>query len=110
MNAEYVISVLNTLRLGWYDRPLTHEKKRIDFLYESYQHSAMEEIKYYLLSHREKDPLESLEKFKKMVEEFSCKSYPVGGEASFMFSTYYDVCADVIDVLLTMNKEENQNE
>lgn len=106
MNAEYAISVLNTLRQGWYDIPLTHKKKRIDFLYESYQHSAIEEIKYYLLSHDEKDPLESLEKFREMVEEFSCKAYPVGNVASFMFSTYYDVCTDVIDVLLTMNKED----
>lgn len=100
MNVKHVISIIDTLRDGWYDPPYTYKLKKMDFMLKSYSRSAMEEIKRYLMENDQKDPISVIEDFRYLVDDFACNTENV--DANFMFSVYYDVTTDVLDALLTM--------
>lgn len=100
MNVKSVLSVIDTLRDGWYDPPHTYKIKKIDFMLKSYSRSAMEEIKLYLMGNDQKDPISVIEDFRYLVDDFACNTE--NADANFMFSVYYDVATDVLDTLLTM--------
>lgn len=95
------LSIIDSLREGWYDPPMTYLQKRIEFEYKSYQCSALEEIERYLTKHNKEDPIEMLEEFRYQMDCFACETK--NPTANFMFSVYYDVATDVMDTLLGMS-------
>lgn len=98
---EYILSVINELRDEWYKPPTSYyRRKKADFECQSYKRSAMDEIKFYLMEHENEDPVSTLEEFRYMMDCFACETK--NGGANFMFSIYYDVATDVLDVLLGM--------
>lgn len=100
MTNHYILSVIDTLREGWYDPPTSYQMKKIDFEYASYRRTALDEIKFYLLEEKKEDPIKMIEDFRQMMDDFACQTK--NGTANFMFSTYYDTATDVLDVLLSM--------
>lgn len=99
MNIKRAISIVDTLREGWYTPPLTYRPGfKTEFEYRSYKCMAMKEIKMYLLDHQEENPIDSMEKYRSEMSNLACSSKT--DEAKFMFSIYYDVATDVLDVLL----------
>lgn len=103
MNMKKVIGVIDTLRNGWYNPPSSYGKqKKIDFIHQSYSHSAINEIKFYLMEHENEDPIKAIEDFRYKMDCFACDTK--NSMANFMFSTYYDVATDVLDLLITIKK------
>lgn len=102
VNTKQVLSIIDTLRDGWYEPPYTYNIKKMDFMLKSYSRSAMNEIKLYLMENDQKDPISVLEDFRYMVDHFPCNTEDA--DANFMFSVYYDVATDVLDTLLTMKE------
>lgn len=101
VNMKYVLSVINDLRDEWYKPPSSYyHRKRAEFEHQSYARSAMDEIRFYLMEHENENPITAVENFRHMVNDFSCETKNV--EAKIMFSVYYDVASDVLDVLLGM--------
>ena len=101
VNMKYVLSVINDLRDKWYKPPSCYyHRKRIEFEQQSYARSAMNEICFYLMEHENENPITAIENFRYMVDCFACETK--NGGANFMFSVYYDVASDVLDVLLGM--------
>lgn len=101
VSMKYVLSVINDLRDEWYKPPSGYyHRKRADFEYQSYARSAMDEIRFYLMEHENENPITAVENFRYMVDGFACKTK--NGGANFMFSVYYDIASDVLDVLLGM--------
>ena len=100
LGGDFDVNVLKTLRLidslreGWYNPPTNYHQKKNEFERLSYQRSAIDEIKLYLMEHENEDPIEMIEKFRKEMDDVSCRSKCI------MFSVYYDVATDVLDVLL----------
>lgn len=101
MTTIRALSIIDSLREGWYDSPITYNKKRAYFECESYQHSAIGEIRRYLMDHNKEDPIKVVDDFCYMVDDFACKTK--NSTASFMFSVYYDVATDIMDALLGMS-------
>ena len=101
VSMKYVLSVINDLRDEWYKPPSSYyHRKRAEFEQQSYARSAMNEICFYLMEHENENPITAVENFRYMVDAFACETK--NGEANFMFSVYYDVASDVLDVLLGM--------
>lgn len=101
VNMKYVLSVINDLRGEWC-KPLSsyYHRKRIEFEQQSYARSAMDEICFYLMEHENENPITAVENFRRMVDCFACETK--NENSKFMFSVYYDVVSDVLDVLLGM--------
>lgn len=93
-----VLSIVDKIRNDWYDPPRNCRKKRIEFEYQSYKKSALDEIKMYLMENENENPISLMEIFRSRMDDFACRSK--SGTANFMFSVYYDVATDVIDVLI----------
>lgn len=106
---NYTLGVIDTLRSGWYTTPSSYYCNRSVFEQQSYRHSAIIEIKQYLIDHKDQNPTDAVQDFRDMMDLASCES-KVGTTKNFMFSVYYDVATDVLDVLLcnTVNKERRQ--
>lgn len=100
MTTNQAVSIVDSLGRGWYYPPKTHKKKMVNFIHQSYSSSAIEEIKIYLKWHMDQNPIDVIEDFRYMVDNFACETK--NPEANFMFSVYYDVATDVLDTLLTM--------
>lgn len=100
VNIKRVFSIINHLRGEWYKPPSGYYNiKKPKFKQKSYARSALNEIYLYLIEHENDDPIDTLENFRSMMDNFSCKAKNI--EARFMFSVYYDVASDVLDVLLS---------
>ena len=101
VNMKYVLSVINELRDEWYKPPSGYyRRKRAEFEQQSYARSAMNEICFYLMEHENENPITAVENFRHMVDCFACETK--NEDSNFMFSVYYDVASDVLDVLLGM--------
>lgn len=101
VSMKYVLSVINDLRDEWYKPPSGYYyRKREEFVHQSYARSAMDEIRFYLMEHENENPITAVENFRHMVDSFACGTKNI--EAKIMFSVYYDVASDVLDVLLGM--------
>ena len=101
MKMKYILSVINDLRDEWYKPPSSYyHRNRAEFEQQCYARSAMDEIRFYLMEHENENPITAIENFRHMVDCFACKTK--NGEVNFMFSVYYDVASDVLDVLLGM--------
>lgn len=100
MNMKCILSMIDELRDKWYKPPTSYHLKKAYFEYQSYKRSAMDEIRFYLMEHENEDPITAMENFRYMVDHFACNTK--NGSANFMFSIYYDVATDVLDVLLGM--------
>lgn len=104
MDLKYVFSIIMEMEDEWYKPPERYYgRKKISFEEQSYKHSAIEEIKIYLLSHINDDPIECLEGFCHDVDTFAACSK--NATANFMFSIYHDVAVDLLDVLVSMGLE-----
>lgn len=104
MDIKMALSVIDTLEKGWYEPPFRYDQKRDRFVYASFSHSAIEEIKLYLIENKNKDPIESIENFRHQVDLFCCRAE--NNAIKNMFSIYYDVGTHVLDVLLSMKCKE----
>lgn len=100
MNIKKVLSIIDTLREGWYDPPSNYYQKKEEFQYRSYAHSAMDELKFYLMEHENENPITAIEEFRHKMDDFSCEAK--NENISIMFSVYYDVSTDVLDALLSV--------
>lgn len=103
---NYILGIIDTLRDGWYTSPINYyyHRKKLDFEYQSYRRTAIEEIKQYLIEHKDQNPVDTIEDFRYQMDIFACNAK--GDYANFMFSIYYDVATDILDVLLNYNKED----
>lgn len=106
MNMRYVLTVIDKMRDEWWYKPPTdyYGQRRINFDYQSYIYSAMNEIKFYLMEHDDQNPISVMEDFRHLVDCFACDAKTA--EQNFMFSVYYDVASDVLDMLLLRKKNE----
>ena len=99
MTMNYALSVVNELKKKSYKTPTDYYgQKKMFFEYQSYKRSAIKEIEMYLIDHKDEDPIDVLEGFRRLMDNFSCRA-PTG-EGSFMFSVYYDVATDVLDKMI----------
>lgn len=101
MNAKKTLEIIDKVRNGWYDPPKTYHQKKSKFEKQSYSYSALNEIKFYIMEHENKDPILLLEEFRYQMDRFVYCSET--SEAQFMFSIYYEVATDILDVLLGMD-------
>lgn len=92
--------LIDDLQNEWYKPPTSYyNQKIINFEFQSYKYSAINEIKLYLKKHENKDPISAAEEFRYKMDCFASETK--NGNANFMFSIYYDVATDVLDVLLS---------
>lgn len=103
MNIKQALLTIDKMKKDWYRPPIRYGIKRCEFEYQSYKHSAMNEIKFYLLEHQNENPISAIENFRYQMDCFACGTE--NGIANFMFSVYYDVATDVLDTLLGMNND-----
>ncbi len=96
MNIKMVLSIIDTIRDGFYCPPLDYYIKKDEFIQKSYQMTGLKEIKLYLIRNKNKDPLLAIEDFRKEMDDFSCIKNDI------MFSVYYDTATFVLDILLNM--------
>lgn len=97
MTTKQALQAIDSLRQGWYDPP-TYYQNNIRFVQRSYTHSAILEIDRYLRNHMNKNPIDAVEDFRGMVGDFACQAKDE--MVAFMFSIYYDVATDVLDILI----------
>lgn len=100
MDKQHILLLIDGLSNNIYSRPKTYEQKKIFFNYQSYENSALQEIKRYIIEN-DGDPISIMENFCHLMDDFSCSAK--NGEASFMFSIYHDVAINVIDYLCIEN-------
>lgn len=95
MELSYVLSVIDEMKDEWYKPPSSEyvHRKKIDFEYQSYRHSAIHEIRWYLIKHGDQNVFETLMDFFYETKDRS---------SIFMFSVYCEVVLDVLDVLYGM--------
>lgn len=99
MDINYILDLLSILEKDWFKKPTKYyELKKIDFEYKSYSHFAIEELRLYLLNHKNEDPIYLLDEFRNKMDTFACDSKT--GNSNFMFSVYCDVATNVLDELL----------
>lgn len=99
MNVERALFVINEIEKGWHVIPKTYYKNKTEFIFQSYSRSALNEIKLYLMEHKNKDPISLVEDFRYLVDCFACITK--NADVNFMFSTYYDMATYVLDILLS---------
>lgn len=104
---EYALSVIDTLRKGWYNPPYSYRIRKSIFASKSYSSAGLREIELYLTEHESEDPIIALENFRHMMDDFSSRAK--SDSAKFMFSTYYDVAGDVLDVLLPFSQNDEMS-
>lgn len=97
MTLEKALSILDTLKKGWYSRPTNYMAKN-SFIQQSYSRSAILEIERYILKHKDQDPSYALDDFRKMVDDLACKT------GSHIYSIYYDTATDILDTFIIENK------
>lgn len=68
------------------------------FLMQSHSRAAIEELQEYVLGHPQKGLMESIEEFRQMIDDFACES--TSEATNRMFSTYYDVVTDILDLVI----------
>lgn len=111
MDIDHAISVINDMCSDWYGPPTKYYgPRRVIFIQRSYAHSAIKEIKrclmganeYSEIRYKNKDPFDLIEDFRKMVDYFAGNTK--NGDTKFMFSVYYDVATDVLDILINEQK------
>lgn len=99
MTMNETISKINEMRKEWYQPPTTYYgMTKPEFNYESYRHSAIIEIIDILINYKHINPITLVEEFRDMMDDFACNAKTVS--ANFMFSVYYDVATDILDVLI----------
>lgn len=67
------------------------------FVQLSYSRYAAEELYYYVEKHDDISPIQAVEQFSKLMDEYSCSVK--NKEMSFVFSVAYDIAVDVLDIL-----------
>lgn len=101
MTMKEALFIIDSMRSEWYDEPATYYQKRDLFSQQSYAKSAMDEIIMYLIQHENENPIDALDDFRRMMNEF-CRNAKNEFEVNrcYIFSVYHDVATDVLDVLL----------
>lgn len=108
MNIENVLFIIDRIRDEWYKPPENYYTlKRSVFEYQSYKRSAINEIKLYLIEHKNENPIDVMEDFRYQMDCFACETK--NGNTNFMFSIYYDVATDILDALLEEIRHDNNN-
>lgn len=97
VTTKQALQVVDSLRQGWYDPPVWY-RNNIHFVQKSYTHSAILEIERYLKEHVNRNPIDAVEDFRGLVGDYACQAK--NEMICFMFSVYYDVATDVLDVLI----------
>ena len=89
---------LNDLKIERYTFVHTKKTKPIDLEYHSYMRSAIDEIKRYILESEDQNTFKILDDFRCLMDDFACSASTPN--AGMMFSVYYEVATDVLDILL----------
>lgn len=85
----------------WYKPlPSYHGNKKI-FYYVSYMNSALDEIKAFILKHRDQNIVSTMEDFRSLMDDYACEARTPS--QNFIFSIYYDVATNILDMVLEMN-------
>lgn len=71
------------------------------FTQASYSRWAAEEIIIYILSHVNLTPIEAVEEFRDLMEDYATRDR-YDKQNSYIFSVAYDVATDIYDILLAM--------
>jgi hypothetical protein len=95
---EEVLRMIDAVEKEYYKPPKTYKMNKGEFMHRSFKSWAIKELRIYILSHFELSPIEAIEQFRQLMDDFSCRSKD--GGISFMFSTAYDVSTDILDNLL----------
>lgn len=99
MDIESVLLELDKFQNELYKPITNYYQRKIYFEYMSYERSAIKEIKKYLIEHKNESPISALENFRYQMDCFACNTKD--GGANFMFSIYYDVATNVLDMFLS---------
>lgn len=109
MELSYILSIIDEMKGEWYQPPTGYShRKKIDFTYQSYKHSAIHEIRWYLVQHSDQNVLEVLRDFCYEMRDRSLTTK--NGDSNFMFSVYYEVGRDVLDVLSEIGDDNEKSE
>ena len=71
------------------------------FAQASYSRWAAEEIIVYILSHVNLTPLEAVEEFRNLMDDYATRDR-YDKQNSYIFSVAYDIATDIYDILLAM--------
>lgn len=106
MTLQKSLTIMDRIQREYYPKP--RPRIRSDDVYETAvnKYFALHELMIYVQNHPRKNPLDSVEQFRKEMDEFSCKAK--AWITKYMFSCYYDVATHVLDILIW--EEENKNE
>lgn len=84
---------------GWYAPPYRYYGMKPEiFSMLSAKRWAILELKEFVFSHKKSRPIDSVELFRKQLDNYSCIAK--NEEAKFMFSTAYDTVTNILDMLL----------
>jgi hypothetical protein len=87
----------------FYKAPETYKMDRTRFMYQAYANWAIIDIKIDVLRHLNESPIETVEKYRDKMNDYSCETKI--SDLNFAFSIAYDVATDVLDCLLTVLRE-----
>lgn len=81
----------------------------MEFITQSYRKSCLDELELYLKKHKGDSPILALENFRNQMDSYALQCY--GKDANIMFSVYYDVSTEVLDIVIEINeKRRTKNE
>lgn len=100
MKREAGLKVINDLlNSAWYRAPSRWGIDVTTFRFLSYKRSGLIELRNYVQNHEEFDDiLDAIEEYRWMVDVIACGAKT--DNKNFMFSTFYDVATEVLDMLL----------
>jgi hypothetical protein len=90
---------LLTDNVGYFYKKPTYRSKKSTFLYNAYAKSGLNELWWYIHSHSGENTIKKVENFRHDVDTFSCIAK--NPETSYMFSVYYDVATQALDLMLS---------
>lgn len=100
MSREEFLRFLNELlTTGWYAPPFRYYMKKNAFDKMSYKRWTVFELRDFAMRQPyEMRPVDIVEKFRKMADNFACSNK--AEDIKFIFSVAYDTATDILDMLL----------
>lgn len=102
---DYIFIIIDEMTKEYYSPPTTYNIRSDIFMYRSYSHWAIKELREYLISRIDEDPICVVEEFRYKMDFYSC--HTKNKNSDIMFSIGYDVATDILDVLLNSHKKRS---
>lgn len=98
MTINKSIAVMDKIQREYYPKPRSRNPSNDIYDNMINKNYAIHELMIYVQSHPDKDPIDSVEQFRKEMDDFVCRAK--AWETKNMFSCYYDVATHVLDILI----------